>query len=387
MRVLFAADVPPDPDSGAAGTEYQTILALRAQGHDVRALWAADLGRRIRHGNLHYLLELPRAYLRVLTAAHGEDRHDVLHVNQGHCFLAARRAFREHWPETFVFRSHGLDDRANAVLSFWAQRLGLPRRSWFKAIPGRLLERALDRHIDLACRYVSGVIVSSGLDAQFLIEHHGMAPARVACIPQAPAPRFVEQMPMPLTDARLRRVLFVGAEYWKGTHAVAAALAQLLAEDATLAATWVCAEESRPRVAALLPPAVLRRVTFPGWMPQDSVLGLYDRHGILLCPSLFEGFCKVFLEGMARAMCVIATPTGGMRDIIRDGDNGLIVPFHDPAALAAAVRRLLCSVPLAARMADSARRTAVEYSWSRTATETAAFYERLRGLPPRWAEA
>lgn len=385
LRILFAADVPPDQNSGAAGTEYQTIQALRELGHAVDEIWAKDLGRRIRHGNLHYLLELPRSYRRVLAAARMRSTYDVLHANQGHCFLAAQHAYRERWPGVFVLRSHGLDDRANAVLSLWRHELGMQGRPWHTALPGRILDRLLDRHLALACRYVSGVIVSSSLDRDFLVSHHGLPPARVACIPQAASPHFLGPLPRPLTAERATRVLFIGSDFWKGTHAVAAGLTHLLDGDPTLQATWVCPERSRPGIVAMLDPAVLPRIAFPGWMSQESLMGLYDSHGILLCPSLFEGFCKAFLEGMARGMCVIGTPTGGMCDIIRDGGNGFLVPFNDSGAIASAVRRVLRSPALAADLAAGARRTASEYSWLRTASETAAFYQRLQGMPPRWA--
>jgi len=343
------------------------------------------MARRIRHGNLHYLLELPRNYRRAVTAARRGSAYDVLHVNQGHCYLTARQAYRERWPEVFVLRSHGLDDHMGVVLRPWQRCLGLPRRSCPRTLLSRLLERALDRHIDQACRYVSGVIVSSGLDRDYLIDRHGMPPARVACIPQAPAAPFVSRPARPFSGERLHRLLFVGSDYWKGTHAAAGALNRLLSEDPTLTATWICPEASRVGAQALIDPSVLPRVAFPGWMAQEAVVDLFDEHGILLCPSLFEGFCKVFLEAMARGMCVVATPTGGMKDIIRDGENGLIVPFHDPDAIASAVRRLIGDPVFASGVAEAGLKTSAEFSWSRTASETAAFYEHLRSLGPRWA--
>ena len=45
MKILVGADVPPDPNSGAAGTVYQTNAALRELGHDVDEIWANDIGR------------------------------------------------------------------------------------------------------------------------------------------------------------------------------------------------------------------------------------------------------------------------------------------------------------------------------------------------------
>ena len=69
MKILFMADVPPDPDSGAAGTELRTIAALRQLGHEVHAVWNHDMRRRIRHGNLHYALELPLEYRAAIKSA------------------------------------------------------------------------------------------------------------------------------------------------------------------------------------------------------------------------------------------------------------------------------------------------------------------------------
>ena len=57
------------------------------------------------------------------------------------------------------------------------------------------------------------------------------------------------------------------------------------------------------------------------------------KNGILLYPPLFDGFGKVFLEAMDRGLCVIATKTGGMRDIIDDGRNGFLVEFDNPAQI------------------------------------------------------
>jgi len=107
LRILMMADVPPDPNRGAAGTEVQTARALREAGHEVDTLWAADLGRRIQHGNLHLLLELPRAYERAALRALEAKRYDVLHVNQPHGFRAARAVHRRHPGVAFLHRSHG----------------------------------------------------------------------------------------------------------------------------------------------------------------------------------------------------------------------------------------------------------------------------------------
>ena len=146
LRILFAADVPPDPDSGAAGTEWQTIQALRAQGHEVDEIWAGDMPRRVANGNLHYLFELPRAFRRAIRARSQIRNYDVFHVNQGHCYLAAIDHKRRRVPGVFVCRSHGLDDHMAQVLKPWQRRLGVRTRRGAKRVAGDLLDRLLHRH-------------------------------------------------------------------------------------------------------------------------------------------------------------------------------------------------------------------------------------------------
>jgi D-inositol-3-phosphate glycosyltransferase len=65
---------------------------------------------------------------------------------------------------------------------------------------------------------------------------------------------------------------------------------------------------------------------------------------------------------------MIATAVGGLVDFVQDGENGLLVPGHDPDALAEAIRRLMDDPALWRRLADGAARTArEEATWERYA--------------------
>lgn len=382
MKILFAADVPPDPNSGAAGTELQTILGLRALGHEVDEIWADALPRRIRHGNLHYLLELPRAYRSVIRRRWMTHRYDILHVNQGHAFLAARDHLRSGRPGAFVVRSHGLDDHMERVLRPWRRRLGIRSRHSAMELPGRVLDTLLDRHMRLATRYADGFIVSSSLDRDYLIRAHGMDPDRVAAIPQAPAEAFCRSPAPGMTEERLSKLLYVaGFGYFKGPHAVAGAVNRLLATRPEASFTWLCREAEHAASAQLLSSAARARTRFLGWTTQERLVEIYDEHGIFLYPPLFDGFGKVFLEAMARGLCVVATRTGGMRDLIQDGISGLQVDFNDPEGIVDRVRRLWDAPDLARSVSARASALACEFSWSRVARETAGFYEHLLALP------
>ncbi len=384
LRILFAADVPEDPNSGAAGTEYQTIAGLRRRGHEVETIWASDMTRRIGHGNLHYLLELPWSYRRAIAGRCAQRVFDVIHVNQGHCYLAAEDHLRSRRPGVFVCRSHGLDDHVERVLAPWRELLGIGPTRGPRAAASRLLNRLLQRHDRLAYRHASGVLVSSSLDEDYLVRTMQVPPQRVGRVAQAPARAFCATPAAPMTRQRLDRLLHIGGfAYFKGVHAVGRAVSVLLRQDPALRMTWVCRQDEHEPARSLLSPDVQPRIDFVAWVPQERLVDIFDAHGILLMPSLFEGFGKVFLEAMARGLCVVGTPTGGMKDIIEPGRNGVLVGFDDAKGIVEAVASLRASHERAAAMSCAAATCARRYSWDRVSLETERFYLRLLRLRPR----
>jgi glycosyltransferase involved in cell wall biosynthesis len=155
---------------------------------------------------------------------------------------------------------------------------------------------------------------------------------------------------------------------------------ELLTDTTDATMTWVCRPVDHAMAAAMLLPAARERTRFLAWTVQDELQQIYDAHGILLFPSLFEGFGKAYIEASARGLCVVATPTGAMRDLIVDGHNGFLSGFNDAEDMAAKIRTLWGELPTAVRISAAARCTADRHSWDRVGRETAQFYERLRAL-------
>jgi len=81
---------------------------------------------------------------------------------------------------------------------------------------------------------------------------------------------------------------------------------------------------------------------------------------VAVLASRSEGLSNALIEYMAAGRPIVATAVGGNPELIEDGVHGLLVPPDDPAALAAAVARLLEDRPLAARLAAAARQRACQ---------------------------
>jgi len=112
-----------------------------------------------------------------------------------------------------------------------------------------------------------------------------------------------------------------------------------------------------------------------GFVPHEELQQLYARAAVVACPSRREGFGVACLEAMAHGRPVVATGVGGLRDLVVDGETGLVVPTRDPVALRAALDRLLGDPGLRRRLGSGGRERAQEhFSWDVVTEATVAAY-------------
>ncbi len=370
------ADIPPDFNSGAAGTEHQTLQALRGLGHEVDVLWGDSFPHRIRHWNLHYLFELPPAYRKVMRRELSREEYDVVHVNQPYGYLAARALRRSPIHSVFIHRSHGFELRVAGELRPWRETYEKDRRPIFKKLASKLVTHAVSHSCRSIARYADGHIVSASPCRNFLTEQLQVPIERIAVIPQAASDSFLEEPTPIMKPDRLKHILYVGQfAFFKAPMIVAEVINQLSAREGELRFTWVCSKEHHAQVKEMLTGEARDRLQLLDWMPQYDLMRVYDSHGIFLFPSFVEGFGKVFLEAMSRGLCIVAADNGGAHDVITNEVDGVLTPTGDIKAMTDTCLRLLDSAEKAIRMSSAAAVTARAYTWDRVARETVAFYE------------
>jgi glycosyltransferase involved in cell wall biosynthesis len=96
------------------------------------------------------------------------------------------------------------------------------------------------------------------------------------------------------------------------------------------------------------------RVRFLGAQPRERVLELFRAADASLLSSAWENFPHGVVESLAVGTPVISTDIGGVAEVVRDGENGLLVPAGDVEALAAAIRRYLGDPALQERLRAAA---------------------------------
>jgi glycosyltransferase involved in cell wall biosynthesis len=101
-------------------------------------------------------------------------------------------------------------------------------------------------------------------------------------------------------------------------------------------------------------------IILAGYVSNRDLPSYYCLMDVFLHPSLRDGMPNALLEAMACQIPVIATPVGGIPDVVSDCDNGILVPANDAGALADSIGRVLGDRSLAAKLGAAGRQTIVE---------------------------
>jgi glycogen(starch) synthase len=117
--------------------------------------------------------------------------------------------------------------------------------------------------------------------------------------------------------------------------------------------------------------------TFLGWIGDDVLHSLYRIADVCVVPSIYEPFGLVALEAMASGCPCIVADTGGLREVVPDGEVGLRFRSHDPVALAEVTERVLTDGELGKRLIAEAHEHVRRFDWADVAERTAAVYGEL----------
>ncbi len=129
------------------------------------------------------------------------------------------------------------------------------------------------------------------------------------------------------------------------------------------------------------------RVLFTGFVPHARVASVLEHTDVLVLPSRYEELGSVLLEAIRAGVPIVASDTGGIPEVVRDGENGLLCPPGDAAAFAAALDALLADASLRRRMGAAGRARSHGFSWDALAPRVLAVYEQACGIRRRPRQA
>ncbi len=327
-------------------------------------------------------------------AVHEPGHYDVLHT---HYWLSGQAgwAAKRRWGVPLVHSMHTMAKVKNAALA-----------DGDKPEPD---ERVLGE--EQVVESADQLVANTAEEARELIELYGADPARVATAsPGVDLSRFRPESPLlarstgllPHRTGPARRrlglpreayvLLFVGRiQPLKAPDVLLRAAARMLADDPSLRSRLVVAVVGGPSGSGRCRPEGLQAlaaelgiadvVRFEPPSPQSVLADWYRAADVTVVPSHNESFGLVAVESQACGTPVVAARVGGLRTAIADGESGVLVTGHDPAAYAAALRRLHAEPGLHARLARGAVRHAQGFGWDATVDRLVEVYTGAMSLP------
>lgn len=395
LRILFLVTAyPRDASDVITPWLVGTIHRLRARGVDVEVLAPAYRGvpGGVLDGIRVHRFRYAPARLEMLT--HDQTAPDRIREHPAYLALVPSYVAAGALATARLARS----GRFDVVHAFWPLPHGLfglaakaaagtPLISTFFGVELTWLEADLPLLRPLLRRIVRGSDAVTAISSYTATKLTDAVPGvRPAVIPfgAATEPHPVEDTPREADDGF--ELLFVGRLVErKGVRVLLEALARL-PEDVTLRVVGD-GPERKALEAGARRLDLGGRVSFHGYVVREALERRFASCNAFVLPAVVdskgdtEGLGVVLLEAMSYGKPVIASRAGGIVDIVRDRENGLLVPPGDAAALAEAIRGLRDDPARAAALGSQGRKDVErDFSWEAILDRLVAVYE---GLVPR----
>jgi glycosyltransferase involved in cell wall biosynthesis len=372
LRVLVAQNVPNTRTGGMSRMLGFVHDELTRDGHRVDYYCSEDVPRRLngRWGRFTFPLLLLR---HAAAAARIGRPYDVINVHEpSSAPVAVARQLTGN--ARVVVTSHGVEQRGWEV-GLEEARLGRAPLSPRTRVLYPLTSLWQSR---LGLRLADHVLCLSHEDREYLIRRIGVPPGRITRVYPAADPAYGAVAAERHYDAA-DTILFFGT--WlqrKGTGDLVAAFLVLARRYPAVRLLVIGAGVPESVVRAAFPEDLRGRVRCARPATEPDLARELLTADIFILPSLFEGTPQTLIEAMLSGLPVITTATCGMRDVIQDGRNGVLVPARDPGTLITAFELLRADPSLRRRLGQEAHTDAETlYTWQHVAVPFRKVYEQL----------
>jgi glycosyltransferase involved in cell wall biosynthesis len=370
LSILLVGDYPPDPTLGSSKVFYKLQEEFQARGHDCDIVF----GDEIKTPRLRQIGQVVSPWRAAAAVGRRLERkrYDVVDVASAEGFwIGALRRMGAHRRLALIARSNGLE-QLNYRRMLDDHRAGLVDKGWTRRIwyPATRLSQ-----VAAAARLADRLLVLSEDDLRYALDRRWKSEDRIDVVPHGVSDRFLNGTPA--EEERGRGLLFCGSwDHMKGIAYLVRAFEQLHERGRRMELTVLGPGVEPPSVLAAFSEDVRRFVHVVPRAAEGQVIEAYRTHDVLLWLSTYEGFGLVLLEAMSQGMAVVTTPVGCVPSIVRDGENGVLVPKRDSGAAATAVERLMDAPDLRRKLGGAARRAVAGMSWGQTARMTLDVYAR-----------
>ncbi len=375
MKVLFTCHYNFNINAGAAGVTWRLGQQYERLGHQVRYYSYDSLPQ-----SLHPLAKValfPEFVANHVATLERQGDLDVVDASTGDGWLWAMLNRKRQNRPLIIARCHGLEHIEHEEYVEEVQRGNL-HFSWkYPLYRGsiRLWEAAA------SMRYADLVLLLNQRDREYAVNKLGVHPERAHIVANGIPEAFLNQPFVLLAENEPVRIAQVSTYILrKGVHYGSPALNAILNRYPNVEVSFFGTECAEEVVYADFDPGVRDRVQVIPRYAHETLPSLLKGHHIKLFPTISEGFGVALVEAMACGLAPITTATPGPLEIVRDGQDAIVIPCRDRQAIEQALDRLLTHRSYLERLRRNAYQTAQNYRWPRIAQQNLELYEKARQL-------
>lgn len=161
----------------------------------------------------------------------------------------------------------------------------------------------------------------------------------------------------------------------KGIHYLIEAMQYLIRWGYDIKLVIIGDGEERESLEKLVDNLDLKKyIEFKGIIPHNEVISHLGGSDLFVLPTLQEGFSNVILEGMAAGLPIVSSNIEAIKEIIKDGENGLLVEPKNPHHLAEKIKQLLDDDDLRNKIKSNNKKTVLNYSWETIVRNLEGYY-------------
>lgn len=388
MKVCLVSYEFPPTVGGEGIYTYMLLKGLtRTRSVDLALIVGDQLGdSQLEEVDIHYAKKIGRAPLRLLSFSVSarckieellrKSEVDVIHYTNDYCGFALPRRRPDKPLVATMHHPYALEAQAYQTEAGW-DMYNLLR---YHAVRRPLLLNRLQRNL---CTKSQKVIAVSRFSAASIIKEHGISSEKVTVVPNG----VDQEVFRPgIQGAEMRErwgifservLLFTGRlDYSKGLRYLMEAFNRIIQKVPDVKLVIVGEGILKNQLLQFAKRRKLQDcVKFTGRLDAESLPKAYAAADIVVCPSLMEGFGLSLLEAMAVGKPCVAAASGGIMEVVANGEDGLLVPPADSTALQRAIEVLLSDYDLCRRLSAAARRKVeISYTLERMVERTLAVY-------------
>jgi glycosyltransferase involved in cell wall biosynthesis len=372
VRILLVGDYPPDPRLGSPKVLIKLQEEFRALGHTCDLLLADGIGPAPGNPYLRQAFGPVAAWAAVRRMVKTHGLYDVVDVTSAEGLWIASLGRSMLRGAVVISRSNGIE-HLNYRRTLDDAADGLASKPWTRRLFHPLVRLT---QVAAAARAADRLLLLNDGDRAFVLERGWKSEAGIDVVAHGVSGRFLADVPSG-REERGRGILFCGS--WgvmKGVTYLADAFSRLVKSGRATNLTILGGAVPEDEIRSAFAPEARRFLTIFERVPEEEVMAAYRVHDVLAFPSTYEGFGMVVVEAMSQRLPVVATPVGCAPSLIIPECTGLLVPPRNPAALAAALERMLTDGNLWARCSAAAFDCVRDMTWTSTAEHTLDVYRR-----------